>query len=115
MSARVMNWARRQKVGDPTQKLVLFAPAHLANADGEFERGNAALAAVCEVGVETIRARLAALEKCGLMERRARFRLDGGQAENLIRIRVPATRQRPSAGAAALGDFNGATSQWGRA
>lgn len=77
MSWKASAWAAKNRVGNPTRKLVLLALAENANADGYSPVGHAYLADVAECSEKSVQRALDALESMGLLIRRRRRKSNG--------------------------------------
>lgn len=101
MSVHAMSWAKRQRTGSATRKLVLLAIADYADDRGIAWPSQMTLAAETEMSDRSIRTALRDLERINLISRRARPVLPNGQRQtDLITLNFEATgkivrRQKP--------------------
>lgn len=77
MSMSAMTWARDQKVGAASTKLVLLLLADYADDDGHCWPFIETVAEKAEMGEKSVRRHLNKLEKMGLLRRRRKRRSDG--------------------------------------
>ncbi|MCW2315292.1 DNA-binding transcriptional ArsR family regulator [Rhodoblastus acidophilus] len=72
MSIAVRDWAEKQTVGSPYNKLLLLQLVNFCNASGECWPTLASLSALTEMSESSVRRGLAALEEKGLISRHSR-------------------------------------------
>ncbi|MHA6687027.1 helix-turn-helix domain-containing protein [Mesorhizobium sp. A556] len=82
MSVHAMAWAKKQKTGSATRKLVLLTIADYANDDGVAWPSQQTIAAESELTDRSIRRALAELEKRDLLRREKRPSLPSGQLQS---------------------------------
>lgn len=83
-----MNWAWRQRVGNPTRKAILVALADHADSDGVCWPGHEGIGDRVEVSRRTVIRQIERLEADGLLTIERRRGADGTQSTNLYRLRV---------------------------
>jgi len=81
-------WARQQKTGNATQKVVLLAVATAVDVDGDDCPSQSDLAAQTGLGVRTVRRALAELERGGLLIRQRRTADGGGRRPDRITLNL---------------------------
>lgn len=92
----LQRWARGQRTGDPTRKLILSVLAETADSEhATCHPSQQTLAEWCEVGERTVRGHLGALEEAGLIARRKRFREGGARTSDSILLRAPGVDEWP--------------------
>lgn len=94
-----MTWARDQRVGAPSTKLVLLLLADYADDEGHCWPFVETVAEKAEMGEKSVRRHLKKLEKLGLLERTRERRADGtmGGYEYWLSISWPESENRPLA------------------
>ena len=85
MSFEALTWANRQRVGSPTQKLVLLLLANISDQSGKSFPSHKYLAAHSELNERTVVRCLDDLQKKGLLKITPRFK-DSRQTTNLYEL-----------------------------
>lgn len=96
MSIAAISWAKSQKTGSPTAKLVLLAIAGYADDDGLSWPSQAALMEDTELSERAVRNALALLEGAGFLTRAIRRRADQTRRSDEIRLNM---RRQPASDA----------------
>jgi DNA-binding transcriptional MocR family regulator len=92
VSVHAMSWAKRQRTGSATRKLVLLTLADYADDNGICWPSQRTLADETELTDRSIRNALGDLEGIGLLDRRSRPPLSSGQRQtDLIILKIGAT------------------------
>jgi hypothetical protein len=90
-----MSWAKRQRTGSATRKLVLFTIADYANDDGVAWPSQKTIATEAELNERSIRRALGEMETRGLLRREKRPPLPSGQMQSdKIHLNLYATGQK---------------------
>jgi hypothetical protein len=90
-----MSWAKRQRTGSATRKLVLLTIADYANDDGVAWPSQRTIAIEAELNERSIRRALEQMETAGLLWREKRPPLPSGQMQSdKIHLNLHATGQR---------------------
>jgi len=101
VSVHALSWAKRQKTGSPTRKLVLMTLADYANDNGVAWPSQQTIAAETELTDRSIRNALVDLEAGEFLKRESRpVRPNGQRQTDLIYLNLSATgkivrRQKP--------------------
>ena len=82
MSITAMSWAKKQRTGSATRKLVLLTIADYADEDGVAWPAQKTIARESELADRSIRRALADLEKANLLRREKRPPLPSGQLQS---------------------------------
>lgn len=99
----LQRWARQQRTGDSTRKLILTMLAEAADIDlATCHPSQATLAEWCECAERTVRGHLKALEAAGLIARRKRF-LHGKPTSDAILLLAPGVETWPDGQPVATG------------
>lgn len=88
MSVEASRWAWKQRIADPTAKLLLLKLADQANDDGVCWPSRRSLADDCGIGLSTISRKTAELADAGLLTIEQRERGDGSHTSNLYRLAI---------------------------
>lgn len=98
MSVQALAWAKRQKAGSASAKLVLMILADYADEHGRCWPARSTIAEEAELTIRSVSDQLKALEAAGLIERDTRTRDDGSQTSSTIQIRLDREPVKQSAG-----------------
>lgn len=88
MSKVARDWAKRQKAGSASAKIVLLVLADFADGSGLCWPSRATIAELTELSLRSVVDQLKALETRGLIARGERNREDGSQTSSLIQLNV---------------------------
>ena len=86
MSYQAMTWATKQRVGDPSLKLLLLVLANYANEEGELWHSQERISFDTEIPTRTLRRKFTALVEAGLITVTERRRADGSRMTSLVRL-----------------------------
>jgi hypothetical protein len=89
MSFQAMAWAIKQELDTPIAKLLLVMIANYAGDDGTCYPSQKLLAIDCACTDRAVGTWLATFEERGLISREDRYRPDGSQTTDLIRLHLP--------------------------
>lgn len=86
-----MAWAKRQKAGSASAKLVLLVLADYADETGRCWPARATIAEECELSPRSVSSQIADLERASLVKRDPRTRANGSQTSNTFQLLMPGT------------------------
>ena len=88
MAVEYIAWSMKQKVGNPTAKVILLALANYAGKDGTCYPGQKTLQTIAEGSESTVRRALKHLENAGLISRKKRGKQGGGRTTDLYILNI---------------------------
>ena len=98
MAVEYIAWALKQKVNNPTAKIILISLANYAGKNGTCYPGQSTLADLAEVSDRSVRTAIKHLEKLGLVSRKKRGKKGGGRSSDLFVLNLTETKAENSSG-----------------